>query len=118
MCGRSLRRVKAWLTRTARREEDQTISRLQAQQAEAARAVVRTSTADGVVSKHYEGAEKYEGELLTAEPKREPETPQRSQPVEEPRKPKKPCGRATHIDQLLQAKRKKTGPRRRQRGHR
>jgi uncharacterized membrane protein len=101
-----LRRVKAWLTRTVRREEDQTISRLQARR-QKLREQWSAKTAEAIVSKHYEGAEKYEGELLTAEPKREPEAPKEKE-AKPPESQKKP-GEATHIDQLLQAKRRKTG---------
>jgi uncharacterized membrane protein len=101
-----LRRVKNWLTRTARREEDQMISRLQARQRKL-REQWSARNAEAVLSKHYEGAGKYEGELLTAEPKREPEPPKK----EEAKKPPgdKKQAQATHIDQLLQAKRKKAG---------
>jgi hypothetical protein len=101
-----LRRVKAVLTRTVRREEDQTISRLQARR-QKLREQWSAKTAGTVVSKHYEGAEKYEGELLTAEPKREPRVPKEKE-VKPPEGQKKP-GEATYIDQLLQAKRRKTG---------
>ncbi len=101
-----LRRVKAVLTRTVRREEDQTISRLQARR-QKLREQWSAKTADAVVSKHYEGAEKYEGELLTAEPKRELQVPKEKE-VKPPESQKKP-GEATYIDQLLQAKRRKTG---------
>jgi hypothetical protein len=101
-----LRRVKGWLTRTVRREEDQTISRLQARR-QKLREQWSAKVADAVVSKHYEGAEKYQGELLTAAPKREPETPKEKE-VKPPEGQKK-RGEATHIDRLLQAKRRKTG---------
>jgi uncharacterized membrane protein len=101
-----LRRVRGWLTRTVRREEDQTISRLQARR-QKLREQWSAKVADAVVSKHYEGAEKYQGELLTVEPKREPETPKEKE-VKPPEGQKK-RGEATHIDQLLQAKRRKTG---------
>ena len=102
----ALRRVKAWLTRAVRREEDQTISRLQARR-QKLREQWSARKAEAVLSKHYEGAEKYEGELLTAEPKREPETSKEK----EGKGPagQRPRTEATHIDQLLQAKRKKAG---------
>ena len=102
----ALRRIKAWLTRTARREEDQTISRLQAQR-QKLREQWSARNTQAAVSKHYEGAEKYEGELLTAEPKREPQKPKEEE-MKAPESPKKRV-EATHIDQLLQAKRKKAG---------
>jgi hypothetical protein len=101
-----LRRVKGWLTRTVRREEDRTISRLQARR-QKLREQWSAKTAEAVVSKHYEGAERYQGELLTAEPKREAETPKQKE-VKPPESQRKP-GEATYIDQLLQAKRRKTG---------
>jgi uncharacterized membrane protein len=101
-----LRRVKGWLTRTVRREEDQTISRLQARR-QKLREQWSAKTAEAVVSKHYEGAEKYQGELLTAEPKREPEVPKKEEA--KPRESQKKPVEATYIDQLLQAKRRKTG---------
>jgi hypothetical protein len=101
-----LRRVKAWLTRAVRREQDETISRLQARRQKLrAQWSARTATAD--LPKHYEGADKYQGEILTAEPRREAEPP-RTTESKEPKKPEKPSGSA-YIDQLLQAKRRKTG---------
>ncbi|MCL5279340.1 MAG: VWA domain-containing protein, partial [Planctomycetes bacterium] len=101
-----LRRVRGWLTRTVRREEDQTISRLQARR-QKLREQWSAKTAEAVVSKHYEGAEKYQGELLTAEPKRESQVPKKEE-VKPPESHKKPT-EATYIDQLLQAKRRKAG---------
>jgi len=100
------RRVKAWLTRAVQREEDQTISRLQARR-QRLREQWSTKTAEAPGSKHYEGAAKYEGELLTAEPKREPDAPKEEETKEPPSGKKRP--ETTYIDQLLQAKRKKTG---------
>jgi hypothetical protein len=101
-----LRRAKGWLTRTVRREEDQTISRLQARR-QKLREQWSAKTAEAVVAKHYEGAEKYQGDLLTAEPKQELRAPKEKE-VQPPESQKKP-GEATYIDQLLQAKRRKTG---------
>ncbi len=101
-----LRRVRAWLTRAVRREQDETISRLQARRQKLrAQWSARTAAAD--LPKHYEGADKYQGEILTAEPKREAEPP-RTLESKEPQEPEKPSGSA-YIDQLLQAKRRKTG---------
>jgi uncharacterized membrane protein/predicted secreted protein len=101
----ALRRIRGWLTRTVKREEDQMISRLQARR-QKLREQWSAKTADSVLSKHYEGAAKYEGELLTAEPRREPEPPRE----ERAKKPEGPKQReTTHIDQLLKAKRKKAG---------
>ncbi len=101
-----LRKIKAWLTRAVRREQDETISRLQARRQKLrAQWSARTAAAD--LSKHYEGADKYKGEILTAEPRRDVEPP-RTAETKEPQKPEKPSGSA-YIDQLLQAKRRKTG---------
>ncbi len=101
-----LRRIRGWLTRAVRREEDETISRLQARR-QKLRAQWSARTAAAGLPKHYEGADKYRGEILTAEPRREVEPP-RVQESKEPKKPEKPSGSA-YIDQLLQAKRRKTG---------
>ncbi|MBN1507374.1 MAG: VWA domain-containing protein [Sedimentisphaerales bacterium] len=101
-----LRRVKSWVLSTAKREQDQTIARLQARR-QKLRAQWSSRTADEILSRHYEGAEKYQGELLTNEPKRETEPPVKPQ-MQEPSKPEPPQG-GTHIDQLLKAKRKKAG---------
>jgi len=100
-----LRRVKAWvLSATRRAERDETISRLQARR-EKLRQQWSARTADTVVSKHYEGAEKYEGELLSAQTQSEAKAPEK----QEAKKPEKeaPPREASHIDQLLKAKRKK-----------
>jgi uncharacterized membrane protein len=102
----TLRRAKAWLTRAAKREEDQTISRLQARR-DKLREQWSARKADAIVSKHYEGAEKYEGQVISAEPTRQDQTPKKPE-SKEPGKPQKPSG-TTHIDQLLKAKRKKAG---------
>jgi len=101
-----LRRVKAWVLSTAKREQDQTIARLQARR-QKLREQWSARTADTIVSKHYEGAEKYQGELLSTEPRREMEPPAKPRAEEAP-KPKAPQ-EGTHIDQLLKAKRKITG---------
>jgi len=101
----ALRRVRVWLTSAARREEDQTLSRLQARR-QKLREQWSARQAEGVFSTRYEGAQKYEGELLKAEPVREAETPK---PKTEEPKAQKPPSESTHIDQLLKAKRRKTG---------
>ena len=101
-----LRRVKSWVLSTAKREQDQTIARLQARR-QKLREQWSTRTADTVVSKHYEGAEKYQGELLSTEPRREMETPAKPQAQEPPKQQTPQEG--THIDQLLKAKRKIAG---------
>jgi hypothetical protein len=101
----SLRRVRAWLTHAVRREEDQVIARLQARR-QKLREQWSARGAGAVLSKHYEGGGKYQGELLTAEPKREFQPPQEE--VKPPQEDKKRAP-TTHIDQLLQVKRKRTG---------
>jgi uncharacterized membrane protein len=100
-----LRRVRTWLTAAARREEEQTLSRLQARR-QKLREQWSARQAEAVLSKRYEGAQKYEGELLRTEPIREAETPK---PESKEPKPQKPPVASTHIDQLLQAKRRKAG---------
>ncbi|MCU0916654.1 MAG: VWA domain-containing protein [Planctomycetes bacterium] len=99
----ALRRARAWLTRTARQEQDQVISRLQARR-QKLREQWSTRQAEAA-SRHYEGAQEYEGQLLSAEPTHREEPPKPE--MKEPEKPKKPP-QTTHIDQLLQARRKKT----------
>ncbi|MHC4521695.1 MAG: VWA domain-containing protein, partial [Planctomycetota bacterium] len=101
------RRVKAWVLSTARRgERDETISRLQARR-EKLRQQWSARAAETVVSKHYEGADKYEGELLGSEPRQEAEAPPKEAAEETTRK--QPVQAASHIDQLLKAKRRKAG---------
>jgi uncharacterized membrane protein/Mg-chelatase subunit ChlD len=101
-----LRRAKAWVLSTAKREQDQTIARLQARR-QKLREQWSARTADDVLSKHYEGADKYQGELLSNEPRREMEPPAEPRAEEPPKQ--EPPREGTHIDQLLKAKRKKTG---------
>ena len=100
-----LRRVKSWVLSTAKREQDQTIARLQATR-QKLREQWSARTANDILSKHYEGAEKYKGELLNNEPRREMEPP--AKPKVEAPPPQAPQA-GTHIDRLLKAKRKKTG---------
>jgi len=102
----ALRRVKTWvLSATRRAERDETISRLQARRAKL-RQQWSARTADTVVSKHYEGAEEYDGELLSTETQDAAKAPEK----QETKKPEKkaPPGDVSHIDRLLKAKRKKT----------
>ena len=101
-----LRRIRTWLTATAKREQDQTIARLQARR-QKLREQWSARKAAAIVTKRYDGGDKYGGELLSAEPKREVVTPPKAE-AETPREKKGPSG-ATHIDQLLKAKRKVTG---------
>jgi uncharacterized membrane protein len=100
-----LRRVKGWLTATAQQQKDERIARLQARRHKL-RAQWSAGAADGVFAKRYEGGDRYRGDTLDSQPRRQ-ETPP-AKPVEEP-KPPKPAVKSTHIDQLLQAKRRKTG---------
>ena len=101
-----LRRIASWIVTTAKREQDETIARLQARR-QKLREQWSARTADTIVSKRYEGAQGYKGDLLSAEPKREVEAPKK--PQAEPPPAKKTPQEGTHIDQLLKAKRKATG---------
>jgi hypothetical protein len=102
-----LRRAKAWLVATTRREkDDERISRLQAQ-TQKLRARWAAGAADGAFAKRYEGGERYRGDVIGAEPKRQ-EPPSAVPPPEEPKR-SKPPSESTHIDQLLQARRRKAG---------
>jgi hypothetical protein len=102
----SLRRVKGWLALAARPEKDDRISRLQARR-QRLRAQWSAGAADGVFAKRYEGGETYRGDVIDSQSGR-PEQPAAQAPAEKP-KPQKPASQSTHIDQLLQAKRRKTG---------
>ncbi len=101
-----LRKAVAWLTATARQEKDERIARLQAR-SQKLRAQWAAGAADGVFSTRYQGGEKYQGDTIGSEPRR-PETTA-AKPTAEESKPPKPASESTHIDQLLQARRKKTG---------
>jgi uncharacterized membrane protein len=99
------RRGAAWLTQAARREEDQVIARLQARR-QKLREQWSSRQSEAVFSQRYEGAQKYEGELLDAKPRQEAPAPA---PKAEAPPAQKPPSPSTHIDQLLQAKRRKAG---------
>ncbi len=104
------RRVRIWLTSTVKRsEKDETISRLQARR-DKIREQLSARAAQAVVSRRYDGAEKYEGVLLGAEPTREFEAPEPTK-TKGPEKPKKqaPVRPASHIDELLKIKRRRAG---------
>ncbi|MBP7052319.1 MAG: VWA domain-containing protein [Phycisphaerae bacterium] len=101
-----LRRVTGWLAAAGRQQKDERIARLQAQR-QKLRAQWSAQAADGASAKHYEGGEKYRGDLIDSDRKRQ-EPPSAQPAVEEP-KPAKPVSPSTHIDQLLQVKRRKTG---------
>jgi len=88
-------------------EGGETITRLQATRAKLRRQWSQR-TAKTVVSKHYDRAEQYEGALLNEMPKPEPDVVVK-QDVAVPEK-KKPAQEASHIDQLLRAKRQKARP--------
>ena len=98
----SLRRVRGWLASAVRQEKDERIARLQTRR-QRLRAQWSAGAAGGVFAKRYEGGEKYQGDTIDSEPRRQGEPP-----AEEP-KPQKPAAPSTHIDQLLQAKRRKAG---------
>lgn len=101
-----LRKATAWLTAKTRQEKDERISRLQAR-SQKLRAQWAAGAAEGVFSKRYQGGEKYQGETIGSEPKRS-ESPA-AKPAAQESKPAKPASESTHIDQLLQARRKKAG---------
>lgn len=101
-----LRKATAWLTAKTRQEKDERISRLQAR-SQKLRAQWAAGAAEGVFSKRYQGGEKYQGDTIGSEPK-QPESPA-AKPAAQESKPAKPASESTHIDQLLQARRKKAG---------
>ncbi|MGE5295420.1 MAG: hypothetical protein ACM3VT_11385, partial [Solirubrobacterales bacterium] len=101
-----LRKIAAWMTATTRQEKDERISRLQAR-SQKLRAQWAAGAGEGVFSKRYQGGETYRGDTIGSEPK-PPESPAAKSATEAP-KPPKPASESTHIDQLLQARRKKTG---------
>jgi hypothetical protein len=104
-----VRRAKNWvLSAAARREQDETISRLQATR-QKLRAQWSARSAQPVVTKRYDGVDTYHGQALDAEPQRKVEKPQSAETaaVDPSVSAKRPPGATpTHIDQLLQAKRK------------
>jgi len=100
------RRARRWLARAVRREQDQTISRLQAR-TQKLRQQWAARSAQAPVARHYEGADKYQGDILTAEPKQQPHAPKKEETRESEVQQKR--AETTHIDQLLQARRRKTG---------
>jgi len=102
----ALRTVKGWLTAATQQQKDERISRLQARR-HRVRAQWSTGAVGGVFARRYEGGERFQGDVIDAEPKRQEESP--APPTQEEPKPQKPAASATHIDQLLQAKRRKTG---------
>jgi Ca-activated chloride channel family protein len=102
----SLRWVTSRLVAAGRREQDPTIARLQATR-QRLRAQWSARIAETITSKRYDRGRQYAGDLLSSEPRREP-------PPQAERKPpdvsgQKPPQEGTHIDQLLKARRKKTG---------
>jgi hypothetical protein len=101
----TVRRVRSWVSAAARRQEDETISRLRARR-QKLREQWSARTTDVTTAQRYDGAEGYDGELLAAEPK-PPKEVFEEQPDHEPDK-KQPSQAGSHIDHLLQAKRKKT----------
>ncbi|MBN1362322.1 MAG: VWA domain-containing protein [Sedimentisphaerales bacterium] len=100
------RRVESWVFATARREQSETISRLQATR-QKLRAQWSTRADRTVIAKRYEGGEKYQGQVLGAEPQHKAEPPKPAE-TKKPEKKKEEAREASHIDQLLKAKRKAT----------
>jgi hypothetical protein len=105
-----LRRVQAWFRRLSRRDQDQTISRLQATR-QRLQAQWAARTAGTVASTRYDGADRVAcPSSLVARDANDRADPKISSSQEE-KKPEKavaPEG-ASHIDRLLAAKRRKTG---------
>jgi Ca-activated chloride channel homolog len=100
----ALRRAGAWLTARSRQEQDERISRLQARRQ---RLQAQWSAGGAVFARRYEGGEHYQGDTIDAEPRRQ-EEPRPTPPPEEAKQSKPPSA-STHIDQLLQARRRKAG---------
>ncbi len=99
-----LRRARAWIvSATGRREQDETMSRLQATR-QKLRAQWSARSAQAVAAKRYDRAEKYEGQVLGTAPQHEAEKPEPAETKEPQRK--EPVREASHIDQLLKAKRR------------
>ena len=100
------RRAKVWLVaKTRRGERTETLSRLQASRAKL-REQWSARSANTVVSKHYDKAAQYEGTLLNEEVRPETQVAVEEPPAAKPQK-KTSAAPASHIDQLLQAKRRK-----------
>jgi hypothetical protein len=102
----AVRRVRTWVTSATGREQEQTISRLQARR-QKLREQWSARTAEVAASRRYGGADDYKGELLNAEPKVEVQKPAPEKPAKP--KPAKAASGGTHIDELLKAKRRKAG---------
>jgi Ca-activated chloride channel family protein len=107
----SLRRVRAWILSAAqRRTEDETIERLSSRRRKL-REQWAARSARISISKHYDGAQDYQGDLLGEQPRKAAETHQVQQATgtDSDTRSGQPRGAAsTHIDQLLKAKRKAT----------
>lgn len=103
-----VRRVRGWLTSAVKRgEKDETISRLQARR-QKIREQLSARAAQAVVSRRYDGAQKYDGDILGAEPTQEFKAPERPKRKEAPAE-KQPVRPASHIDELLKIKRRRAG---------
>ncbi len=105
-----LRRVRAWFLKLGRREQDQTISRLQATR-QKLQAQWAARTAGTVASIRYDGAERVArpSSLVAGDP--DSETDKIETPKEQEKQPEKVVGSesASHLDQLLALKRRKAG---------
>ncbi len=103
-----LRRAKTWfLAATTRREQDETISRLQATRNKL-REQWTARPAPTIAAKRYDRAGQYEGQVLGSEPEPMSQTA-KVVATKEPPKRTEPAREASHIDRLLKAKRKASG---------
>jgi len=100
----ALRRVRSWVSSAARRQEDETITRLQARR-QKLRQQWSGRTLDSIATRRYDGAEQYEGELLSSRPQHGDEKAEKPSEAESAKKPAPAPG--SHIDQLLRARRHK-----------
>jgi len=101
----ALRRIRSWVSAAARRQEDETITRLRARR-QKLREQWSGRTLDSIATRRYDGAEQYEGELLSGEPRHRAETDEKPPGAEPEKKPTPAPG--SHIDQLLRARREKS----------
>lgn len=98
-----LRRVRAWFGKLGRGEQDETISRLQATR-QKLRAQWSTRTAETIVSARYDGADR----VARDEDKRPTEQAKEVKEAQKRAEKTVTSSGASHIDQLLAAKRKKS----------
>jgi len=105
-----LRHVQTWFLRLSRREQDQTISRLQATR-QKLQAQWAARTAGTVASTRYDGAERVARPSSLVASDTGSERDKIEAPKEQDKQPEKAATgeEASHIDRLLAAKRRKTG---------